>query len=78
MDDLDHGAETVEQFAVLVTIALEFRLSSQQELEDVVRRVAALKFIRGRMIDKFDPGLLGIAVECGLEDGLKTWRGSEC
>jgi hypothetical protein len=78
VDDLDYGAKTVEQFAVLVPIALEFHLSSHQDLEDVVRRVAVLKFIRGRMFDKFHPGLLGIAVECGLEDGLKTWRGSEC
>jgi hypothetical protein len=72
VDDLDYGAKTVKQFAVLVPIALEFHLSSQQELEGVVRRVAILKFIRGRMFGEFHPGLLGIAVECGIEDGLKV------
>jgi len=47
-------------------------------LEDIVQRMAVLKFIRGEMFSEFDSGLLGITVKCGIEDGLKIVRGSGC
>jgi hypothetical protein len=44
-------------------------------LEDVIRGTAVLEFVCRRMFGKVYSCLVGIANECGIEDGLKVSRG---
>ena len=39
--------------------------------------MAVLELDRGRMIDKVYSCLLGIAIQCGIEDGSKIGRGGD-
>jgi len=86
VDDFNYRAKRVNQLVVLFPVVFEGPLSFQQELEDVLERMAVLEFICGGMFDKVYSGLVGIAVECGIEDGLKScgcgrrgcWRHQRC
>ena len=40
-----------------------------------MRGLAILKFVRRRMLSEVYSCLLGIAIQCGIEDGLKVRRG---
>jgi hypothetical protein len=46
-------------------------------LEDVIRGTAALELVGRRMFGEVYSCLLGIAIQCGIEDGLKVRRGHQ-
>jgi len=44
-------------------------------LKNVIRGTAVLELVYRRMFEKVYSCLLGIGIECGIEDGLKVSRG---
>jgi hypothetical protein len=75
MDNLDYGANAVDHVAILVSIVFERQFSFRKYLEDVIRGTALLELVYRRMFDEVYSCLLDIAIECGIEDGLKVSRG---
>jgi hypothetical protein len=78
MNYLDHWADAVDQLAMFVPIVFERFFSISKQLEDIIRRRANLEFVAGGMFGEVYPGLFGIAVQCGIEDGLEVSRGNSC
>jgi len=39
---------------------------------------AGLELVCRRMFGKVYPCLPSIVIQCGIEDGLKVWRGRDC
>lgn len=62
MDDLDYGANVVDQVTVFVSIVFERRFSFRKYLEYIIRRTAVLEFVRKRMVGKVYSCLLGVAL----------------
>jgi hypothetical protein len=77
MDDLNYGANAADQVAILVSIVFECRFSFWEYLEDVIRGTAVLELIGRRVVGEIYSCLLGIAIQCGIEDGLKVRRGHQ-
>jgi hypothetical protein len=77
MDNFDYGAKVVYQVAILVSIIFERGFSFWKYFEKVIGGVAVLEHFCRRMIDKVYSCLLGIAFQCGIEDGLNVGRGGD-
>jgi hypothetical protein len=78
MYDLDYGTKAVDQLAIFVPKVFERRLPFQKYSDDVLWRLAVLELICGGMFCNINSGLVGIAVERCIEDGLKVGGGCGC
>ena len=75
VNELDYRTKAVDQLAVLFPMVVERRLSFQEYLDDIVGGMTVLELVGGRVFGKVYSGLLGVAVDCGIEDCLKLIGG---
>lgn len=68
MKSFDHGAKAGGQLAILVPMVFECPFPVLKELEDSVRSVAVLEVVGGGMFGEVYPGLLSVAIQCGVEN----------
>jgi hypothetical protein len=78
VNELDYRTKAVDQLAILVPMVVERRLSFQEYLDDILGGMTVLDLFGGRVFGKVYSGLLGVAVDCGIEDCLKLLGGHGC
>jgi hypothetical protein len=75
VDELDYRTKAVDQLAILVPMLSERRFFFQEYLDDILGGMTILEPVGGRVFGKVYPGLLGVAVDCGIEDCLELSGG---
>jgi len=68
VNELDYRTKAVDQLAILVPMLIERRFSFQEYLDDIIGGMTVLVLVGGRVFGKVYSGLLGVAVDRGIED----------
>ena len=71
VNELDYRTKAVDQLAVLFPMLIERRFFFQEYLDEIFGGMTVLDLFGGRMLGKVYSGLLGVAVDRGIEDCLK-------
>ena len=71
MDDVHYRFNAVNQLAISISIFFEFVCLFFEKLKDVVGRMAGLKLVSKRVLDRVYLSLLDIVGESCVEDCLK-------
>ena len=79
MNEFDDGIEAINELPILVPILVEAILALFEQLEDRLRRLAALELLSGRIILQIDLHFFGVLIQSVANQlqvrGLQVRRG---